>query len=118
MLRISVISLYFFSPLTKKDRRTRRERDDSRLTKLMVLIFVCLLLSFLPLMIVNVFDDDVKYPSVHVYASILAWASSVINPLIYAGSNKQYRAAYKRLFHIVKSTVTISESRHLSSILK
>lgn len=66
-------------------------------------------------MLVNVFDDDVKYPSLHVYSSILAWASSVINPFIYAGSNRQYRTAYKRLFNLVKSTVTISESRQLTS---
>jgi len=30
-------------------------------------------------------------------ASVLAWASSVVNPFIYAGSNRQYRAAYRKL---------------------
>jgi hypothetical protein len=30
-------------------------------------------------------------------ASILAWASSVINPFIYAFSNRQYRSAYRQL---------------------
>lgn len=107
-----------FRGALNKEKKSRRDRDDNRLTRLMVLIFVCFLLCFLPLMIVNVFDDEVKYPSIHVYASILAWASSVINPFIYAGSNRQYRTAYKRLFNIVKSSVTISESRHLSSSLK
>ena len=38
-----------------------------------------------------------RYPTVHVLASILAWASAVINPFIYAGTNRQYRAAYRRL---------------------
>lgn len=33
----------------------------------------------------------------HVLASILAWASSVINPFIYAFSNRQYRSAYRQL---------------------
>jgi len=37
------------------------------------------------------------YPTIHVLASVLAWASSVVNPFIYAGSNRQYRAAYRRL---------------------
>ncbi len=36
-------------------------------------------------------------PVIHVMASILAWASSVINPFIYAFSNRQYRSAYRQL---------------------
>ncbi|CAH1378099.1 hypothetical protein MTP99_019475 [Tenebrio molitor] len=101
---------------TKKDKRnSRRERDDSRLTKLMLIIFICFVLCFLPLMLVNVFDDDVKYPVLHVLASILAWASSVINPFIYAASNRQYRSAYSKLFRIVKSSVVFSESKQFSN---
>lgn len=38
-----------------------------------------------------------KVPVIHVMASILAWASSVINPFIYAFSNRQYRSAYRQL---------------------
>lgn len=34
---------------------------------------------------------------IHVLASILAWASAVINPFIYAFSNRQYRSAYRQL---------------------
>ncbi|EFA11575.1 protein trapped in endoderm-1 [Tribolium castaneum] len=101
---------------TKKEKRSsRRERDDSRLTKLMLIIFICFVLCFLPLMLVNVFDDDVKYPVLHVLASILAWASSVINPFIYAASNRQYRSAYSKLFRIVKSSVVFSESKQFSN---
>ncbi|XP_044256438.1 protein trapped in endoderm-1-like [Tribolium madens] len=101
---------------TKKEKRNnRRERDDSRLTKLMLIIFICFVLCFLPLMLVNVFDDDVKYPVLHVLASILAWASSVINPFIYAASNRQYRSAYSKLFRIVKSSVVFSESKQFSN---
>lgn len=50
-------------------------------------------------MIVNVADDErtTKVPELHVLASILAWASSVINPFIYAFSNRQYRSAYRQL---------------------
>jgi hypothetical protein len=36
-------------------------------------------------------------------ASVLAWASSVVNPFIYAGSNRQYRAAYRKLLCCVGS---------------
>lgn len=58
----------------------------------------------------NVFDDDVAYPALHVVASILAWASSVINPFIYAASNRQYRSAYSKLFRKFQSAVTVSKS--------
>ncbi|KAJ8930869.1 hypothetical protein NQ314_016289 [Rhamnusium bicolor] len=82
----------------------------------MALIFFCFLLCFLPLMLVNVFDDnDIKYPVFHVLASILAWASSVINPFIYAASNRQYRSAYSKLLRIVKSSVVFSDSKHASN---
>nr|CAD7413630.1 unnamed protein product [Timema poppensis] len=75
-----------------------QNREDFRLTWMMLIIFCCFLLCFLPLMLVNVIDDEVNLPTLHVLASVLAWASSVINPFIYAGSNKQYRTAYKKLF--------------------
>ncbi|XP_060537312.1 protein trapped in endoderm-1 [Cylas formicarius] len=97
-------------------RNSRREKDDSRLTKLMALIFICFLFCFLPLMLVNVFDDNVKYPVLHVIASILAWASSVVNPFIYAASNRQYRSAYKKLLRIVRSSVAFSDSKNSNSM--
>ncbi|CAG9816576.1 unnamed protein product [Phaedon cochleariae] len=102
-------------PISDK-RSGRREKDDSRLTKLMAIIFVCFLTCFFPLMLVNVFDDhEIRYPVVHVLASVMAWASSVINPFIYAASNRQYRSAYSKLFRIVKSSVVFSDSKQPSN---
>ncbi|XP_019867437.1 protein trapped in endoderm-1 [Aethina tumida] len=99
-------------PIQEK-RKSRRERDDSRLTKLMAIIFLCFLFCFLPLMLANVFDDnETKHPWIHILASIFAWASSVINPFIYAASNRQYRSAYSKLFRIVKSSVAFTDSRN------
>lgn len=80
----------------------------------MLSIFICFLLCFLPLMLVNVFDDEVRYPIFHVLGSILAWASSVINPFIYVASNRQYRTAYSKLFRAVRSSIAFSDSRHCS----
>lgn len=62
-------------------------------------------------MLMNVFDDEVRYPTLHVIASIFAWASSVINPFIYAASNRQYRTAYSKLFKIVRTSIAFSDSR-------
>lgn len=82
----------------------RKSRDDSRLTTMMVTIFVCFLICFLPLMLANVVDDERKtsYPWFHIIASVMAWASSVINPIIYAASNRNYRVAYYRVFAMLK----------------
>lgn len=79
-----------------------REREDSRLTAMMLTIFICFLLCFLPLTVLNIFDDKHKYPWLNTIASILAWASSVINPFIYAASNRTYRVAYFKLFSAMK----------------
>ncbi|XP_034940177.1 protein trapped in endoderm-1 [Chelonus insularis] len=81
-----------------------QRREDSRVTKLMLTIFLCFLLCFLPLMLVNVIDDKVNVPILHVVASILAWASSVINPFIYAGTNKLYREAYRQVLCPITSS--------------
>lgn len=79
-----------------------REREDSRLTAMMLTIFICFLLCFLPLTIVNIWDDKNAYPWLNIIASILAWASSVVNPFIYAASNRTYRVAYFKLFSMMK----------------
>ncbi|KAL1493062.1 hypothetical protein ABEB36_011200 [Hypothenemus hampei] len=113
-VRNSKIRLRSHEPLPK--RTSKKERDDNRLTSLMALIFFCFLLCFLPLMLVNVFDDKVSYPELHVFSSILAWASSVINPFIYAATNKQYRSAYKKLFRLVRSSSGGPDSFHSNSL--
>uniref|UniRef100_A0A2P2IDF3 Protein trapped in endoderm-1-like n=1 Tax=Hirondellea gigas TaxID=1518452 RepID=A0A2P2IDF3_9CRUS len=86
------------SPLKKPSSFPSVRKEDIRLAIMIAIIFLCFLLSFLPLMIVNVFDDDVVYPSLHVVASVLAWASAVVNPFVYAVTNRQYRTAYRKLF--------------------
>lgn len=79
-----------------------REREDSRLTAMMLTIFIGFLLCFLPLTIVNLFDDKHNFPWLNTLASILAWASSVVNPFIYAVSNRTYRVAYFKVFSAMK----------------
>ena len=45
-------------------------------------------------MLVNVADDAVEFPFLHILASVLAWASAVVNPFIYAFKNRQYQQAF------------------------
>lgn len=70
--------------------------EDLKITKMMLTIFLFFLICFLPLMVVNVFDN-IRQPSVHVIASILAWMSAIVNPFIYAFLNQQYQKAFRNL---------------------
>ncbi|KAL3271932.1 hypothetical protein HHI36_022402 [Cryptolaemus montrouzieri] len=118
-VRTSRLNIKAHQPTSKIDKiNRRREKDDSRLTRLMLTIFICFLCCFLPLMVMNVCYDDVTYPSVHVMASILAWASSVINPFIYAASNRQYRSAYSKLFRIIRTSVAVTDSKPISGSVR
>uniref|UniRef100_T1JFL2 G-protein coupled receptors family 1 profile domain-containing protein n=1 Tax=Strigamia maritima TaxID=126957 RepID=T1JFL2_STRMM len=93
--------------------KAHQRKDDIRLTRLMFVIFCSFIGCYLPLMLVNVFDeDDTRYPVLHVLASVLAWASSCINPFIYAVMSRQYRNAYSRLLRFKSKG---SRSRSTSS---
>lgn len=91
------------TPASKNKLKFFRNKNDLRLTIMMLVIFLCFIVCFLPLMIVNVFDDKTKYPFMHVIASVSAWSSAVINPIIYAVGSSQYRNAYKNLFVKIKT---------------
>ncbi|KAB7505392.1 Protein trapped in endoderm-1 [Armadillidium nasatum] len=86
------------TPLSVTSKGIQTKKEDMRLTRMMLIIFLGFVFSFFPLMIVNVADDQVRVPMLHVLASVLAWASAVINPFVYAFTNRQYRTAYKKLF--------------------
>lgn len=58
------------------------------------------------------FCFQVKFPMLHVLASVLAWASAVINPFVYAFTNRQYRTAYKKLFCSSMPRWTIKANSH------
>ena len=77
--------------------QTSQRKEDLRLTKMMLTIFLSFLVCFLPLMLVNVIDDEVEFPTIHVVASVLAWMSATINPFIYAFKNRQYQQAFKKV---------------------
>lgn len=85
-------------------------KDELHLTRLMLTIFFAFLLCFLPLMIVNVFDGSITYPTLHVLASVLAWMSSAINPFVYAIMNRQYRQAYVLLLCPGRKTLRTDSS--------
>ena len=91
--------------------QSAQRREDIRLTKMMLTIFLCFLVCFLPLMLVNVADDDVQFPFLHIVASVLAWASAVVNPFIYAFKNRQYQQAFIKVIipYVRQFTLELNE---------
>lgn len=53
---------------------------------------------------------QISYPWIHVSASILAWASAVINPIIYSVSSKSYRHAYSSLLGCKREATTYTRA--------
>ena len=56
-------------------------------------------------MLVNVADEEVRLPFLHILASVLAWASAVINPFIYAFKNRQYQQAFAKVRFILMTSL-------------
>ena len=56
-------------------------------------------------------DDGVQIPFLHILASVLAWASAVVNPFIYAFKNRQYQQAFIK---VIVCKVTRSNSLSLT----
>ncbi|KAK7081216.1 hypothetical protein SK128_002091 [Halocaridina rubra] len=81
--------------LAKVEREARRKRNEWRITKMVLIIFVAFLITYLPITLVKNLDKKVSYPGLHVLGYVLIYISSCINPVIYVIMNRQYRQAYK-----------------------
>lgn len=79
----------------KDQRDAKAKRNEWRITKMVLAIFLSFVMCYLPITITKVFDKDVRYPVFHIVAYIMLYLSSCINPIIYVIMNKQYRQAYK-----------------------
>ncbi|KAI8034297.1 G-protein coupled receptor moody [Drosophila gunungcola] len=79
----------------KDQREVRAKRNEWRITKMVLAIFLSFVVCYLPITIVKVADKNVEHPSLHICSYILLYLSACINPIIYVIMNKQYRKAYK-----------------------
>ncbi|KAL5275892.1 hypothetical protein ACFFRR_001616 [Megaselia abdita] len=100
--RISVTSSSFgelpsgTKPSKVKDQReAKAKRNEWRITKMVLAIFLSFIICYLPITIVKVADKNVQYPGFHMFGYIMLYMSACINPIIYVIMNKQYRQAYK-----------------------
>lgn len=79
----------------KDARDVKAKRNEWRITKMVLAIFLSFVMCYLPITIAKIADKDVSYPSFHIIGYLLLYLSSCINPIIYVIMNKQYRQAYK-----------------------
>lgn len=83
-------------PIRGKDARdAKAKRNEWRITKMVLAIFLSFVMCYLPITVAKIADKDVSYPALHIIGYILLYLSSCINPIIYVIMNKQYRQAYK-----------------------
>ncbi|XP_026482415.1 G-protein coupled receptor moody-like [Ctenocephalides felis] len=80
---------------TPESSGARMKRNEWRITKMVLAIFLSFVVCYLPITIAKVADPEVKYPGLHIMGYILLYLSACINPIIYVIMNKQYRQAYK-----------------------
>ncbi|XP_046802141.1 G-protein coupled receptor moody isoform X1 [Lucilia cuprina] len=79
----------------KDQREVRAKRNEWRITKMVLAIFLSFVICYLPITIAKVADQDVEHPNFHILSYIMLYMSACINPIIYVIMNKQYRKAYK-----------------------
>lgn len=79
----------------KDQRDVKAKRNEWRITKMVLAIFLAFLICYLPITIAKIIDKDVHFPILHIMGYILIYLSACINPIIYVILNKQYRLAYK-----------------------
>ncbi|XP_037084251.1 G-protein coupled receptor moody-like [Pollicipes pollicipes] len=79
----------------KKSREERARKNEMRITRMSLVIFLTFLVCYLPVTIAKVKDPTVKFPGLHILGYILVYLSACINPIIYVIMSRQYRQAYK-----------------------
>lgn len=81
----------------KDQRDVKQKRNEWRITKMVLAIFLSFLACYLPITITKVVDKDANWPWLHIIGYIMIYLSACINPIIYVIMNKQYRQAYKTI---------------------
>lgn len=81
----------------KDEREAKQKRNEWRITKMVLAIFLSFVACYLPITITKVLDKEVNWPGLHIFGYIMIYLSACINPIIYVIMNKQYRHAYKTI---------------------
>ncbi|XP_058062613.1 G-protein coupled receptor moody isoform X5 [Anopheles bellator] len=77
------------------NRDAKAKRNEWRITKMVLAIFLSFVMCYLPITISKIVDKNVSIPVLHIIGYMMLYLSACINPIIYVIMNKQYRQAYK-----------------------
>lgn len=69
---------------------------DKKLLKMILVIFVCFLVCYLPITITKTFKD-IDLRNLNILSYILIYLTTCTNPIIYVVMSSEYRQAYKNL---------------------
>uniref|UniRef100_A0A8D0GZ20 G-protein coupled receptors family 1 profile domain-containing protein n=1 Tax=Sphenodon punctatus TaxID=8508 RepID=A0A8D0GZ20_SPHPU len=76
-------------------------QEFSKVTRMCFVVFLFFVISYIPFLLLNIFDSKSKAPTVlHMVAANLTWLNSCINPVLYAAMNRHFREAYKSLLSV------------------
>ncbi|KFM79790.1 G-protein coupled receptor moody, partial [Stegodyphus mimosarum] len=76
----------------------KRDNKELRVLKVMLVIFITFLICFLPVSIVKIFRDEDEISILNLVGYLGVYFSSIINPVIYVVTSREYRKAYIELF--------------------
>ncbi|KAK9736840.1 7 transmembrane receptor (rhodopsin family) [Popillia japonica] len=58
------------------------KKSEMHITKMVLVIFFCFVICYLPLTLVKVFDEKVRVPPLHVIGYLLLYLAACINPIV------------------------------------
>lgn len=87
---------------SKSQRSQNIKKDSLKLTVTTSCIFTVFVVCILPFAMVNILDDEVEIPVLHVVTILFAWSETWLNPLVYVCMNKNFRDAYRSICCCVK----------------
>ena len=89
---------------------------EKKLSKMMAILFIVFLVTYLPSSIIKQFDDDYNYPKIHVICYIINWIAVVINPVIYLVSQEHYRVALALYMGVKQLDLEMKGEQNLSRV--
>ncbi|XP_055925051.1 G-protein coupled receptor moody-like [Argiope bruennichi] len=103
---------YRHSEMNKEKVTLWRNKQELKVLKLMMVIFITFILCYFPVTFVKIFKKEDDLPILNVIGYMGVYFSNIINPVIYIVMSIEYRKAYIELFcpSLKKNTPTNTNS--------
>ncbi|KAF7996719.1 hypothetical protein HCN44_002365 [Aphidius gifuensis] len=79
------------------DNDTESIQTNLAIVKIMLTIFICLLICYLPLPLLMILDDNYQKSNLRIICEIFFWAHVFTNPIIFFFTGKLYRESYRQI---------------------